>query len=512
MAVAVLIFLTIFSSIILRKSWTLNSDAITTTKTEVSSSSVLLTDIHPRHPHIAPGELPGYTGWLRPAISVAGSLGISHQSCSSGIIQEGEEWTCLIICHTERCKTLNTWFYVRAYGPSVITGTVEKIESGHYRLVLQPFLAGTYFVEAIVTYSHVPPVEAFPLRPKEKEPLYEGYMIKDFPLLLKVQPRPRKVAENLKPWCRKEQLQSLDRSSWVVTGLNRLVSLNSTDQVLSQASLEGYQNDTNSMGIQLDFRLEDCRLLPLSTMVQSSCARDQLKHITFIGDSVSRIQIKTLEQLMPSIIIESFELKGGTLLCERNGTTLPGGSQGPIVSKIQKAIPTSSVVVFNTGLHDVHTLCSKALRDERDSYLTTHEQHQNCLTNYQQALDVLAETVQEIASPVRIFQTTSASWPRYGNVAMGWDPKRLQGLPHDPGFIQVFNKVAFRKFESASSVDIVDVFPPAYSRPDHREIVAKANTGRRMAHPGQQIVDVMIQMWMHVALETLCPQLFTTVR
>jgi hypothetical protein len=121
-----------------------------------------------------PGELPGYTGWPRPATTLAGSFEIVRP-CKVNT-KVSTNWTCSVHCSHELCNQGGSLFYLRAYGPAIIPGLVADHLNGTYDFTFLPLDEGRYTVEVVLTFSHPPPFSVFPLE-KFTEPLYEGYML-----------------------------------------------------------------------------------------------------------------------------------------------------------------------------------------------------------------------------------------------------------------------------------------------------------------------------------------------
>ena len=412
-----------------------------------------------------PGELPGYTGWARPDATLAGRFRLVGPVSSVSFV--GQEWTVHAECLTG-CPPHDSWFYVRAYGPAILAGKVTRLRAHRYQIQLQPLDPGVYTVEVVMTFSQVPPIESFPLG-EAAVPFYEGYLLADFPYMITV--RGSSISSISTSYCNSQQLQNPEKARWKVVDSARERPLQDTSQI----SLQGYQRDTQSLGVQLDYQHADCRLITK----WKQCGRDKL-HIVLIGDSVMRLQKDWLEQWAADAVQVSFYgLYGGTLRCER--------LSGPKVSEIGSQINPSAentVVVFNTGLHDIHRLCGSEWENDRSQYLSAVELKQSCIDNYRTALQTLLEAVEKIPAATRIFQTTTVAWPKYGNCGINWNPTMGQGLPLDFGFIDHFNDIAVQQL--SSSVSVVVGYWVMLARPDHREVDADTSIGKKLSHPGQR--------------------------
>jgi len=170
------------------------------------------------------------------------------------------------------------------------------------------------------------------------------------------------------------------------------------------------------------------------------------------------------------------------------------------------------IVMFNTGLHDILRLCSAEAEFSKDrkDYLSAKEQQQSCTALYRQAVRLLANVVDQFPAELKIFQTSTAGWPKYGNYGLAWDPGRGQGLPMDPSFVQFFNQIAMETLGEEqfrnSNIRILDGYWITLARPDNRETSSRADTGKKLAHSGFEVVDAMVQVWSTLLIQTVCQQ------
>ena len=147
---------------------------------------------------VAPGELPGYTGWARPQRTLAGLFVV--ESVTDTYAVSGKEWFVDVRCHDNddeqgeeaegglyKCpESGRSKFYLRAYGPSVITGSVTDNGDGGYTMSFYPIDTGRYTVEAVLDFSDAPPFDDFPYPKGQEEPGYEGYLLPGFPIQISV--------------------------------------------------------------------------------------------------------------------------------------------------------------------------------------------------------------------------------------------------------------------------------------------------------------------------------------
>jgi len=429
------------------------------------------------------------------------------------------------------------WFYVRAYGPAVLTGIVEPIAlsstatTDDFRVTFHFPIAGQYWTEVVITYSHPFEPNKFPLSDDHlPPPFYEGYVLPGFPLPVTVVPpttsknrQQSSSQQERNEFCRVDQLTVDEGNSddlwkqaaWRVTKTNRQTPYSASAKARN-VTLRGYQWGNNSLGFQAAYEHRDCRLHEhltdalACTSSEGSFAADKKIHIIMIGDSVMRLQRDYLKRHLDgdAFDITFMEIFGGALRCAR--------SSGPYVTDLtsnegRQVDPRRTITIFNTGMHDIHRLCGHSFKDDRSTYLTARELQSSCVDVYRRALQGLVETVQHIPAAVRIFQTTTAAWPKYGNYGIAWDPRHAQELPLDAAFAERFNRVAVNqigKMNEASLRDkkifIVDAYWMTLSRPDNRETNKEADIGKKLSHPGYEVTDYMVRVWWQVAMQLLC--------
>ena len=243
---------------------------------------------------LSPGELPGYTGWARPEQTLAGYFRIessSHDSTTPqyhSIVQSGDNFSLLLTCEhddnsTYACPDGGTLFYVRAYGPSVITGNVIDHSNTSYTIEFHPIDIGKYTVEVVVTFSAPLEMEDFPLNwngagvDDEEEPGYEGYLVHGFPITILVHDDDLTIREmdKTKQWCELNQLTEIAPVSSLTVGHWQAIDHvgRSSHQLLTRddasVSLDGYRMGINSLGVRMQYEYEDCELLHIKDIVGS---------------------------------------------------------------------------------------------------------------------------------------------------------------------------------------------------------------------------------------------------
>eukprot|EP00536_Pseudo-nitzschia_multiseries_P012944 jgi/Psemu1/290602/fgenesh1_pg.523_\ len=348
-----------------------------------SSSSSSSTTTHGNEPvafqaptdqALAPGELPGYTGWARPERTLARFFSVT--STLSSVVQSTgshshnakgyNEYVIRVRCagHRDcfgkgkyrRDSNINSkndssggpsLFYLRAYGPAVISGTVaarscsnsdamggaDSVENSSdaggadsgctYEFRFDFYDPGLYTIEAVLTFSNPPPISIFPLSEdaNEQEPHYEGYLLPGFPLLANVVldgDGQSPDGDGSQPLCSLEDLtetsptSAREKARWKVTGRVNGRGYSSDTMNSPIVSRVGYQNNINALGIRMEYRhTNDCRILPESFFRDEarhelfqgkSCGNGPKKiHIVYIGDSVLRVQKDVLQNLLKTM-------------------------------------------------------------------------------------------------------------------------------------------------------------------------------------------------------------------
>lgn len=278
---------------------------------------------------LSPGELPGYTGWARPEQTLAGYFDITslshppHESASwmkyHSITTSGDMFSLLLTCNHNRTvgmddddearseddeppyecpPTGGALFYIRAYGPSVITGIVTDFHNSSYSVELQFIDPGEYTLEVVLTFSVPMKFHEFPLDEDDGdaiEPGYEGYMVSGFPLSIFVDETEllTPLSDDLqdgtrKPWCTLSQLTETSPSSALYKGHWRVVDhvARSSHQPLTSdetdVSIDGYRMGLNSIGVRMTYDYEECELIHIRDLVgtiyrgMDSCLEAQL--------------------------------------------------------------------------------------------------------------------------------------------------------------------------------------------------------------------------------------------
>ena len=110
---------------------------------------------------IFPGELPTYTGWERPANTLAPYFKLRADRSIINVSQltAGNVHTIVLQCigaNVDECRTGGSILQARWVGPAVLVGHVVDQGDGSYRLSARLYDPGTYFVEVWLAFSRIP--------------------------------------------------------------------------------------------------------------------------------------------------------------------------------------------------------------------------------------------------------------------------------------------------------------------------------------------------------------------
>ena len=489
---------------------------------------------------IAPGELPGYTGWARPENTLARYFSIARPNHSM-LYENRENFEFVVSVECTDCVTQSktakpcaSRFFLRAYGPSVVPGTIISsrptgTNGCSYSFEFSLYDPGVYTIEAVLTVSKPLPMEAFPLYPNQEEPNYEGYLLPGFPMTTTVPsgetandpPSLQHNANEESGLCQFEDLietspnSALEKARWKVTGRVNERDYWSKTMNSSLVSTLGYMTNVNSLGINMEYRyVNDCHLIQEESLLRrdrrpvlvGGCQGPQEKlHIVYIGDSVMRVQKDTLEKLLKGIPSEKVEmtflsLHGGYRKNQVLGPANVTSFLQDLQTKTTK--PNENVVIlFNTGLHDIHRLCGAEFRVERPTYL--HEDRLTsfqCLDEYKLILQDFVNEIHKFPAALKVFQSTTAAWPKYGNYGIDWK-QNAQGMVLVSDFCEAFNEIAFEVLNGFPRIQIMDGYWITYARPDNREI---GDTGKKLSHPGVEVLSAMTRKWVMLMMDKVC--------
>jgi hypothetical protein len=406
---------------------------------------------------------------------------------------------------------------VRAYGPAILPGIVTDHQNGTYDVMFLPMDEGLYIVEVVLSFSHPPPFSQFPLE-SFTEPVYEGYMLPDFPLLLSVNdPEPSDVvAVDPLPRCTMADMfessptSAVHAGRWIVKEkmITRPFSLSNQ---IKDATLDGYERGENSLGIRMEYHPINCSLPEESALKDShnfvQCIkqrwdRNRRLHIILAGDSNMKLQAKLLDRenfLGLASIISYIDLQNGSIgaMAYMNATIKK------IHSRIAKFnVPTDYIIVFNMGLHDILNLCGSENFGLAIDFGARGDAR--CGITYKRKLAELTQILQkQFPSLLIVFQTTHAAWPKWGNYGVSWPVNVTQPLPHSSDFAHYFYEIAWDVM-TFFGIPVMDTYWLTLSRPDHRESSLTQTLAHKMAHAGHEVYSVLTRKFVMMILETMC--------
>ncbi len=490
--------------------------------------------------NLYPGELPGYTGWFRPGKTLAGYFKlISHK------IDENDNYAMNVTCEHKECVPGRSKFYVRAYGPAIVTGLVREYKDGSYEILIPLSDPGDYTIEVVLTFSNVPDFADFPLQHADRDPDYEGYLLPGFPLIIHVPistvKQKKRPERNI--ICTKDQLTenilegALYKGQWKVKDSIRVAK----ERQERPISMDGYKIGINSLGIFTDYEFSDCRLLSninrkgekhLMDKCFENAANMERLHIIFIGDSVMFLEKDYFTNLVKS---SKSDVKI-TQLSDQRGLAMTLENIQNQLQKIQKENPNETrVIYFNAGLHDIskyfrsyysnwiYYFCLTILfvlqmfglcLDDYCAYDTgvTRKKMKEtkiwgddfaCIDKYQDFMIQFLDFLETYPTSLKVFRSSTAAWHRYGNFGFGWK-KMNQPYTKTHHFVDKYNQIAYDILKKYPSVHILDGYWLTLPRPDNTEASKENKAGKHMAHPGLAVTDVLVRKWFTFLIRHLC--------
>jgi len=445
---------------------------------------------------LVPGDLPGYTGWARPPSTDAPFYGI--QSVSK-IIEAGKQFEITLSCMDVRCKSKNAQFYARMYGPSVLSPIIKKRQGfDQYNFTFFPFDAGKYWIEIVLTSSDT---QTDSLLVQNTTLAYEGYLLPDFPISVQVNGTPKPFNKDIETnqMCGANELYVKNVSSGIAQGRWRVVDkINSRDHdpnIISDKSFsyENFRESWTSLGIRMEYEsTSNCVLYDQSIhrgkFADAKTKSQKKPHLIMIGDSVMKIQVE--------ILFREFEwnYRALTLISNAGGLHATNNQVIEELRSLENECRNQKcVVVFNSGLHDMSVHFMKSLNGGTSEILSS----------YSANLDRLCSYLSEFPAALRILETTTAGWPKWGNWGAAWMPKEVQPLMLTPISIQYSNKKAMDVIKNYNNINAIDFYHLTLSRPDNREITEAHLLEKKMVHPGMETTRVILRIIMAIILEDL---------
>jgi hypothetical protein len=117
-------------------------------------------------------------------------------------------------------------------------------------------------------------------------------------------------------------------------------------------------------------------------------------------------------------------------------------------------------------------------------------------------LTELVQLIRDFPADLRVYQTTPAAWPKWGNYQSGWPLEHCQMLPMSPQMCEVVNTVAWPIMER-HHLAVMDAYWLTRPRPDHRQVVENIPAGAALVHTGFDVYSALTRQWSMMILESL---------
>jgi hypothetical protein len=367
------------------------------------------------------------------------------------------------------------------------------------------------------------------------------------------------------PWCTASQVlipllantsgpdydsATFSRGRWLVT--NKASASRAGARVSSADDLDFIKHEyfysTGSLGIQMEYvpATDQCRL-PTFQEIQShpektlhqelSLSSSLLKltkpsaptiviHAIFIGDSNIRIQQNTFVKYFGNLVLKDGDTPRNKKDFLIRTTLIPtnGGlkKQLPTIKaslktireeyellQQQSTVKVFNFILYNAGLHDIAENCNV--------HSTSTSLPGLCTKDYETTMRKFIRLINEVPAVRRVWQSTTASWPKYGVYGITWPVDVYQPLPKAPEMCHLFNEIAHGVLidemqmlqkkqlsgQPADTVQIMDAFWMTYSRPDHRAIDDDSKLPNKLMHAGVEVYYALTRQWIAVIVDSL---------
>jgi hypothetical protein len=290
------------------------------------------------------------------------------------------------------------------YGPSVLAGHVTAIGNGQYEVAFFPQDAGLYWIEVVLTFSSTPAFVEFPVH---EELGYEGYLLPGFPMQTIVDesstaPFTTTTNQIHLPLCSAKELSLATMFDGISIGRWKVV--------------EKHDATTESpLGITMDYQPRASCSIAITPTILGRClyshaaATSKPLRIILVGDSVMGLQYQQiLDMAIPGVKVSYIYAGGGLAASLETVTT-------QLTSLIDP--DEERAVLFNSGLHDIMTLWNQMHN------ITEIEGEYHRTYHYRQNLQNFIDFLSAYPASSRIFQLTTAAWPKWGIGASDGQPK-----------------------------------------------------------------------------------------
>jgi len=348
-----------------------------------------------------------------------------------------------------------------------------------------PFVdQGVYWLEVVVTFSDAIPLKVYPLDRRTAEPTYEGYLVPGFPRQVTFGKYALPKQEDR--LCTYQDISITSPYSQVGRWVLDPLPANVTKEI----SLGGYHQGTHSLGLNMHYQYSSNCQIPSNLPDVSNHL-----HLVLVGDSVTRLTYhRFLDRF--SLFQNASDPLQVTLLCTSGGMHV---TTAKLMEELRNRTQGNQrvLVVFNAGMHEIAQLCSRKWFPERSAndqvrnFTEDHGQY-SCIDHYLHLrsffFQSLKQDLQNSTFSHRIvWQTTTASWPKWGNFGFAWPPDEGHYYPMSPDAV----------YDLSQHLDLqqhpsVDAYWMTLARPDHRQVDLQQSIGRHLVHPGPQVLDALV--------------------
>ena len=167
-------------------------------------------------------------------------------------------------------------------------------------------------------------------------------------------------------------------------------------------------------------------------------------------------------------------------------------------------------ILFNAGLHDVNQLCSQEHGIENKAKLVGplfggNAGAYSCVEVYRRTYQEMITYLRSYPAELKVMQTTTAGWPKYGNFHMEWPASTEQPASRSREMVAVFNEIAVeivRNF-GGPTFQVMNGYHISNARPDNREANPYKGAYSRLVHPGVEVRDARLRTWSTAFAERL---------
>jgi hypothetical protein len=274
----------------------------------------------------------------------------------------------------------------------------------------------------------------------------------------------------------------------------------------ANASFWEYKHGLASIGFTADYVHQGCHLPTVSQLQAAARRLPGSGHhvIILIGDSHMRKQHKLFLEHFGDIFTSIYLKTNDGLLVRLPEIRASLQAVALAAQAETTTAKTHFYTLFNAGLHEIAILCSQRRIGSRGRVISIPDEEFSCTEQYRRnLLDLVAVVEEEMptttTSDLRVFQSTSAGWLKWGNYGFAWEPNRTQEYPLAAQACADVNAIAWEVMNQ-HRIPVMDSYWLTVARPDHREIDPVSARGKKMVHSGVEVYDVLLREWMTMVL------------